>query len=130
MANGLTEPRPPKGFQGEVFEWDPATGVLRRVDKYIPPLSPGWVRRNFSMGNVLTIISMLAACVVFAMTWARASEMNDVRLAGRVTEIEARMQRVEAQTMSRETIAAKLDALAAQLTGINQRLDRIENARR
>lgn len=130
MANGLTEPRPPKGFQGEVWEVDPETGQLRRVDKYIPPLSPNWMRRNFTLGNVLVIISMLVTSVVFTMTWARASELNDVRIAGRVSDIDSRVQRVEAQSMSRETIAAKLDALSTQLDAITHRLDRIEGQRR
>ena len=113
--------------QQEVHEM--INGKVTLVSKYIPPPSPNWVRRNFTLGNVLTILSMLGATVVFTMTWARASELNDVRLADHVSVITTRLNRVEAETMTRETVNAKLDGIMQQLVVISQRIDQIERRR-
>lgn len=103
---------------------DPETGQasLKRVDKYIPPLSPGWVRRNFTLGNILTTLTILGALMMFF----RAEDVANVRTSDRVVALEAHVRTLETQSMSRETIDAKLDAISKQLVGIERRLDRIE----
>ena len=63
QPDGRTHPPPPENYQPEVYEMDPSTMTLKRLDKYIPPLSPNgsrdflagmpwWVRAVIMIGPI------------------------------------------------------------------------------
>lgn len=87
------------------------------------PGSPStWLRQNITLGNILVVITMLLA----AGAWVRSTEAQGVALKDLVRQAEARVQRLERDTMSKELFVARLDAISERLKAIEDRLTRIE----
>ena len=87
---------------------------------------PAWLQRNFTLGNVLTILAMLGAAYSVTIRWSHDTEMLSANLATKISYIEKDVTGLKAGMVPRETLDAKLDAITDTLNKIDQRLDRIE----
>jgi len=127
MADERTEHQPP-GLHGQ-----PEPGSPYHTDPYVDrpygyahrlPESPtsGWLRKNFTLGNLIMIVTMLLA----AGAWMRSAETGAIAVEDRVQQAERRLDKLQQDTISKELLAARLDTIAARLQAIEDRLTRIE----
>jgi len=85
----------------------------------------GWLRKNFTVGNAVTIVVLLVAVI----TWAKTTEQMPVTNANRIAGAEREMDEVKADLKVRvtnEMLDAKMATILAKLDAIDQRLARIE----
>lgn len=115
--------RSPEPESSTAWQIDERSGKAYGHERPRPPTLVGtWAQRNFTLGNLIMIVTMLLA----AGAWMRSTETQDIALKDRVHQAEARVERLEADTMTKELFGARLDAIAERLKAIEDRLTRIE----
>lgn len=90
------------------------------------PPSSSWFARNFTLGNVLTILAMLAAMYSFRIgtTAANATVIQETHL--RIVHLETDVGDLKETMIPREAMTARLDGIKDRLDTISARLDRLE----
>lgn len=116
------------GLTGQPKDWevDPSTGQYQGYHHRLPE-SPttGWIRRNFTLGNLIVMITMLVA----AGAWLRSAETAGITMDARVQQAERRLDKLQQDTISKELLAARLDTIAERLKSIEERLSKIERVK-
>lgn len=117
------------GLSGQPKDWelDPETGRFQGYHHRLPesPTS-SWVRKNFTFGNFLTIVAIVAG----TGAWMRTTELAAASNAQQLATLEVRVSKVETQTPSKELLDARLAVIGAELAAIRSRLEVIEKTRR
>jgi hypothetical protein len=87
---------------------------------------PSWLQRNFTLGNILTIIAMLVAAWTVGSKWTQNAELVSAATTAKVNHIETDLNALRDASIPREVLTTKLDSITDQLNKIDKRLDRIE----
>jgi hypothetical protein len=116
--DGRVTPVPPTGYQKEVYEMDAATNELKRVDKYIPPLSPNgrdplaglpwWVKAVFLIG--------VPSAIALGLTWQVSTVLTTrVESNGKALEVVHSEARLHDQA-----VVSRFDYLSRQTDETNR----------
>jgi hypothetical protein len=117
-TDGRIRPEPPTGYQKEVYEMDPETMQLKRVDKYIPPLSPNprdplsgmpwWVKAVFLVG--------VPSAIALGLTWQSAFV-----LGGRVEDNGKALTAIHSEArLHDQSVSARFQYLSQQTEETNR----------